>query len=131
MEGHIFGILLYDIMGRNKRIDAHNFSFHTHAYEECKFSYNQLSTFPVQRNKIKSTKLFMLPVLCILPGVANRTKPNQKPIELNLTQSIGDINANRSDCCSIGLVIERNRTETSRSVRLPNSVEPIEFNRRR
>ena len=68
MEGRIFGILLYDIMRRNKRTDAHNFSFNTHAYEECKFSYSQLSTFPVQCNKIKFTKLFMLPVLCILRG---------------------------------------------------------------
>ena len=51
MEGLIIGILLYDIMRRNKRTDEHNFSFNTHAYEECKFSYSQLSAFPVQATK--------------------------------------------------------------------------------
>ena len=39
-------------------------------------------------------------------------KMNQKSIE-----------PNRSDCCSIGSVIEHNRTGTFRLVRLPNSIE--------
>ena len=51
----------------------------------------------------------------VAPGVVNRTKPNQKSIELS-----------QSDCGLIGSEIEHNRTGTFRGVsrvRLPNSIE--------
>ena len=53
---------------------------------------------------------------CRRPGVANRTKSNQKPIEPNRTQSF--------DCSSIGSVIEHNRTGTFLLVRLSSITEP-------
>ena len=55
--------------------------------------------------------------------VVNRTKPNQKSIEIN------SIEPYRSDWCSIGSAIEHNRTGTFWWVPLPNSIEPIELNR--
>ena len=52
--------------------------------------------------------------LWIHPGVANRTKPNQKSIE-----------PNQLDCCSIGSVIEHNRTGPFRWARLIEIVSSI------
>ena len=54
-------------------------------------------------------------ILYQVHGVVNRTKPNQKSVELNHTH--------RSDYCTIDSVIEHNRTEL---IELPNSIEPID-----
>ena len=51
-----------------------------------------------------NTDIAVRDVHYIIHGVANRTKPNQKPIEPNRTQSF--------DWSSIGSAIEHNRTGT-------------------
>ena len=79
-------------------------------------TWNGLLLIPVIKRMLYLGNAFLRSDSSDSPGVANRTKPNQKPIELNRTQSF--------DWSSIGSAIEHNRTGTFSWVRLSSITEP-------